>query len=165
MKITSQKDYLFKMEKGKRKKISIDQIDDFIKECDLMQQKSATTAQRFKIVNYIFNTLILVGSASMTIDGFFNTESYILRVVVGLMMMLVQGLSTGLSIEKRGTVNKTISIKFRKLSRKLKQLSHLNASEMDINNTLIRAYQEFDDLDITMYSNDNIIEFSRNSPV
>jgi len=153
------------MEKNKRKKLSIEQVDDFIKECDIMQEKSAKIAKKFKILNYIFNTSILVGSASMAIDGFFNTESYILRIVVGITMMLIQGLSSGLSIEKRGTVNKTVSIKFRKLSRKLKQLSQFNASEMDINNALTRAYQEFDDLDITMYSNDNIIEFSKNSIV
>lgn len=130
-----------------------------------MQEKSAKLAKRFKFLNYIFNTSILVGSASMALDGIFNTESYILRIVVGISMMLIQGLSTGFSVEKRGTVNKTVSIKFRKLSRKLKQLLQFNASEMDINNALTRAYQEFDDLDITMYSNDNLIEFSKNSVV
>lgn len=145
--------------------MKIGQIETFISECDRMQEKSRISAQRFKMLNYVLNTLILIGSASVTIDGFFNSSSSVLRITCGLIMIIVQGISSGFSIEKRGSVNKMVSVKFRKLGRKLSQLIQMNASEMDINNTLTRAYQEFDDLDVTMYSGDNIIEFSKDSPV
>jgi hypothetical protein len=141
-----------------RKRLKLEQVDSFIRECEKLTIKSQRLAQFLKFLNILFNTIIIIGSVSVTFDGFFDSTSVYVRIIFGIVMGSVQTISSAFSLEKRGSVYKMVSIKYRKLARKISQLRQFNASEMDINNTMTQAYNEFDDLDITMYSNDNVLD-------
>jgi hypothetical protein len=140
------------------------QIADFIQDCDEKCKKTRQYSQYLKIINILCSIFIIIGGVIVTAQGFLDPDINYLQVFTGISISTIKTIVSAFSLRERGIVYKTISVKFRRLSRKLVNLQLLNASETDINNTLSRAYQEFDDLDITLYNQENI-NVNKNSPV
>lgn len=142
------------------------QITKFINDCVEKSEKSQHKAKVMKIAYIVLSTMVIIGGTILTADGYFRNETpNYLQMLLGSFITITKTFMTTFSLEKKGFLYKTISIKFRKLSRKLTNLKDLKASTMDYKSTLNRAYQEFDDLDITMYSTEQSFVSEKNSPV
>lgn len=154
------------MNKSDRRKEKDLQITTFIEDCLRKSDKAQKNAKIFKVLYIVFSTLIIIGGTVLTADGYFNDNGpNILQILIGSFITITKTFTTTFSLEKKGFLYKTISVKFRKLSRKLLNLKDLKASTMDYKNTLNRAYQEFDELDITLYSTEQSLMTEKNSPV
>jgi hypothetical protein len=128
-----------------------DPVKSLINDCNVKSVKSQSRAQIFKIINILSSIFIIIGGIVVTISGLFE-GGYYLQIIGGIMISGLKIFITAFSLEKKGLLYKILSLKFRQLSRKLKNLKYIKASEMDIQNTLNKAYQEFDELDLTFFA-------------
>lgn len=152
---------------SKRENIDSDspkeRVKELISDCTHKSNKTQNMAQLLKVLNIIIAILIVCGGILVSVSGIYQEQTNYIQAISGALIAGMKSFSSAFSIEKRGYVYKILSVKFRKLSRKLVNLKHMKASDMDYNNAVANAYKEFDDLDVTMYSNDYVDINSLNS--
>jgi len=143
-------------------------VDKLIDECDSKSETAQRHADYMRTINTFISIFIIISGTIVTAIGFNgdgNGISNYTQIVFGGLITIAKSISSTLSLEKKCYTDKSLALKFRKLSRRLLSLKQMKASKMDINNTLVRVYQEFDELDLKLFSTDQVIDLSKNSPV
>jgi hypothetical protein len=130
------------------------QVDELLNECDLMEKETSIKAHRLKIVNIVFNLMIIlfgsiIGVVSAISD---NTYKYWITLVLGFFISVMKIISSVFRLESKALGNMQISIKMRQFIRKLRKLQRRSLPESKIEEALDRLGKEFDELRLSIFT-------------
>lgn len=143
--------------------IGQDQYQELYNRCLTHSRKHFQKANALKIINIVFNTLIVISSVVIASLSFLDplTAQYV-NVSLGLLITVIESLSSSFKLQKRAVSLYQIGIKIRELGYELQSMSHESHNRKDLDKTFRKIYKEFDRLDLSAFGNGTLERITHN---
>lgn len=139
------------------KKTTIEDAKKYIDKFKDEYHRSKKYALVFKYLGIFLAIVILIGSSVSILTALLDASYTKVIIAMNAMVGAVQLGTTMFPLQSKGAMYKTVSIKYRKMVKKLIQLVQLKAPSIDIRNALARFDADLDEIDLALYSGDTQI--------